>query len=306
MIWRIARSSVATTLKSGPNSPNDGAVAGNDREQARLPAADDDVVRREALVAFVVPVVRTDIGRRVRVHPVEARRARHSTPAAGAGSLRGHRRRNGTHRCDRWPAHCQRIFPSQETSIRRSSSSIASATSGCIVVRVGQHQRLAARETRAWPRASSSRREILTLPVVVLAQRPDRLAVAGLDLLVVVEMPERPCRRNRAAPARAIPGAAGRRPAAPTTDAAGKHACRTAGGIVVAVPSLDDVAVHVDDDHGLSAERRQHRVAVPGPVRIVDRRAGWIDGRRSGGRDGHRQQHQGGQRSKEDGHEALH
>src|SRR5438105_4445720 len=58
-----------------------------------------------------------------------------------------------------------------------------------------------------------------------------------------------------------------------------KHARRTTGGADVAVPLLNDVPVHVDDNRSLSAQRREHRITVPGTIRIIDRRPSWIDGR---------------------------
>jgi hypothetical protein len=55
--------------------PDDRSVARDDREQARLAAADDDVVGREALIASIEPAVGTEIGRGIEVQPVERRRA---------------------------------------------------------------------------------------------------------------------------------------------------------------------------------------------------------------------------------------
>src|SRR4051812_12126592 len=67
----------------GTEPPDDLAVASDDCEKTRLTAADQDVVRREARVALIEPAVRADVGRRVRVEPVEtAARA-----VEGAGGL---------------------------------------------------------------------------------------------------------------------------------------------------------------------------------------------------------------------------
>src|SRR5690606_10520779 len=63
-------------------------------------------------------------------------------------------------------------------------------------------------------------------------------------------------------------------------DTARQHAGRPAGRAVEAFPALDDAAVHVDDDRGLHAERREDRVAAVGAGRIVNRSAGRVDGRR--------------------------
>ena len=80
--------------------------------------------------------------------------------------------------------------------------------------------------------------------------------------------------------------------------ATGQDARRPAGRVVEVVPALDDVAVHVDDDHGLRRERRQHRVAVPRARGIVDRDAGRIDRRRAmRGRNGAYQKDQDAERS---------
>src|SRR5689334_15805931 len=81
----------------GPDPPDDLAVAADDRHEAGLAAADDDVARREPPVAFVEPVVRTDIRRRVDVEPVEA-------VAAGIGPtapsrIRGRRGLDGRAGC---------------------------------------------------------------------------------------------------------------------------------------------------------------------------------------------------------------
>src|SRR5258705_9072767 len=58
--------------KIRPQLPNDGSVARNDREERRLAAADDHVIRRKALVALVEPAVRTNVGRRIDVHPIKS------------------------------------------------------------------------------------------------------------------------------------------------------------------------------------------------------------------------------------------
>src|SRR5688572_26919727 len=52
--------------------PDDFAVAADNREQAGFAAADDDVVRREASITLIEPLVRPDIRGRVDVQPVEA------------------------------------------------------------------------------------------------------------------------------------------------------------------------------------------------------------------------------------------
>ena len=147
-----------------------------------------------------------------------------------------------------------------------------------IMVRMGQQQGIAAGETGCGVRRVVTRGKILTLPIMVLPRGPDHFAVAGLDLLVMVETPELlaveiALHELGRFLARGI--GAGRS----YDDTAGKDACRTTGGTIVAIPLLDDVAVHVDDDRGLSTQRREHRITVPGKGRIIDRRAGWKDGR---------------------------
>ena len=146
------------------------------------------------------------------------------------------------------------------------------------MVRMGQQQGVAACETGRGIRRVVTGGKILTLPVVVLTRGPDHFAVAGLDLLVMVETPELfavEIALNELGRFLARRIGAGRS----HDDTAGKDACRTAGGAIVAIPLLDDVAVHIDDDRGLPTQRREHRITVPGTARIVDRRAGWKDGR---------------------------
>ena len=55
----------------GTEPPDDFAVASNNGEKTGLPAADDDVVWSEPLVAFVEPVVRPDVRRGVDMQPVK-------------------------------------------------------------------------------------------------------------------------------------------------------------------------------------------------------------------------------------------
>src|SRR5262245_45095062 len=88
-------------------------------------------------------------------------------------------------------------------------------------------------------------RKILALPIVVLARRPDCRTVARLDLLVVIEFPEDMTfevasdQFERFLPGRIV---SARR----HDDSVWKDAGRTAGGVVEAVPSLDDVPIHID------------------------------------------------------------
>src|SRR5581483_2002091 len=55
----------------GAHLPNDRTFARNDSDERRFPAADDHVLRRKALVAFVVPVFLTHVSCGVDVHPIE-------------------------------------------------------------------------------------------------------------------------------------------------------------------------------------------------------------------------------------------
>src|SRR5512138_3597657 len=78
-----------------PDAPGDLAGAVDDREEARLPAADDHVLRRESRVAGIVPAVRAEVSGRVDVHPVERaarlaeadRRANHRAGVVGEAEL---------------------------------------------------------------------------------------------------------------------------------------------------------------------------------------------------------------------------
>ena len=148
---------------------------------------------------------------------------------------------------------------------------------GLPTVSVGEDQRGAAFDRRRGVRRVVARREAVALPVVVLARGPDGRALARLDLLGAREPPHvlprkvalhqfqrllirrtRPCRGD--------------------DDTARQHARRPAGGVVEVLPALDHVAVHVDDEHGRRAERREHGVSAPRAIRVVDRRARGIDG----------------------------
>src|SRR5262249_47624927 len=100
-----------------------------------------------------------------------------------------------------------------------------------------------------------SRGKIGALPVVVLANRPYHLAVTRLDLLVVIEPPEDFAfevtldQLERFLSRRIRSG--GRH-----NDAARKHPRWTSGGVIVAVPTFHNIAIHVDHDHGLCSEGR--------------------------------------------------
>src|SRR5579883_1413321 len=66
------RSQLFRFAEVGTEPPHHLAVAANDGNKAGLPAADDDVIRREPRITFVEPVVRTDIRCRVDMQPVKA------------------------------------------------------------------------------------------------------------------------------------------------------------------------------------------------------------------------------------------
>src|SRR5580765_6748152 len=110
----------------------------------------------------------------------------------------------------------------------------------------------------------------------MLARRPGSAAVTRRDLLAAGKAPDHiadevpldefQCllvRRTRAAGS--------------DDEAARQNASRPAGGVVEALPPLDDIAVHVDDEHCRPRQRRQHGEPVPGAIRVVDGRAGGIN-----------------------------
>ena len=169
------------------------------------------------------------------------------------------------------------MSPFHDTSMSRSSSSVASAT--CRLLRSAwvRISVLPPFDGRRRSPASSSRRE--SPPAASRgAGAPTRpccrraLVICSLRRNCQMTLPSKSrwieferflVRRTRAARSH--------------DDAARQHARRTARGVVVAVPALDDVAVHVDDEHGLRPQRRQHRIAVPCALRLIDRRARGID-----------------------------
>ena len=73
----------------------------------------------------------------------------------------------------------------------------------------------------------------------------------------------------------------GRAPLAAMTSPFGSTRAGPPAELLIAVPLLDDLPVHVDDDGRLRGERRQDGEPAPGARRVVDRRAGGKD-RRAG------------------------
>src|ERR1051326_7353064 len=114
------------------------------------------------------------------------------------------------------------------------------------------------------------------MAIMILARGSHSLDVGGRDLLPVVKAPYEIAfeialhQFNGFLMRRTISAGA-------HDNAIRKYARGAAGGIVEAVPSLHDVAVHVDHDYCLRSQWRKHRVAVPCLVRIVDSRARWVD-----------------------------
>ncbi len=140
------------------------------------------------------------------------------------------------------------------------------------VRRVRQHQcfRGVQRDSGIHARGIIACRKIFALPVMMLPQSRSYRASAARDLLVPIEAPQLPafeiarhqCDGFLLARIRAC---------GCYYHASGQHARRTARRAVVSLPSLHHIAIHVDDDRAVTAQRREHREAVPRFGGIVDR-----------------------------------
>src|SRR6185436_21068 len=167
--------------------PDDLAVAADDREQAGFPAADDDVAWRKAHVALVEPPIRSNVVRRVDVQPVEA----------AACLVEALRRLDRLSRSRREPQFVDMVaghpFPEELTLPRHFDEAIVFEHDiGDLwlhAIGVSQDQCARPLDYGCALRRVIAGWKALALPVMMLPRRPDRAALACLDLLVVRELP---------------------------------------------------------------------------------------------------------------------
>src|SRR5262245_21303070 len=235
----------------GTHPPHDRAVSADNRTETGLPAADDDVIRGESLISFIEPMVRSDISRRVDVQPVKtaprvvhARSGLNRVPCvAGSAEV-----------VDTVARH---PFPQDHTLWRNLDEPVIFEFRARNIrpraIRVRQNQRIAAFDGRLKCRRIVAGWKILPLPVMVLARGPYGFSVVRCDLLRAVKPPYEiafevsldKLERFLVRRARSVGG---------HDNAIGKDTRWTAGGIHIAVPSLNNVPVHVDDDHRLRSQ----------------------------------------------------